>query len=236
MRLTDARPRQHGGPPQPAQGPPPRAEIAGDSVLLQPLDPARHAAELFLVSAEDPEIWTYMPYGPFEGLSALTEWLEGCATSQDPLFFALVDRDSGRAAGMASFLNIHPEHGVLEIGHIWFSKVIRRRRAASEAIFRMIRLAFDELGYRRVEWKCNAANAASRNAAARFGFVYEGTFHQHYIVKGVNRDSAWFSILDGEWPALRGAFEAWLDPANFDAEGKQATSLSALTAAAAGRD
>ena len=132
---------------------------------------------------------------------------------------------------MASYLNIHPEHGSIEIGHIWFSELLRRRRAASEAIFLMIRQAFDGLGYRRVEWKCNAQNAASRRAALRFGFAFEGIFHQHLIVKGANRDSAWFSILDGEWPALREAFETWLDPANFDAEGNQKRSLSALTAA-----
>ncbi len=214
-----------------AVGPPERAPLEGRSLRLEPLDPGRHAEDLFSVSAEDPAIWTYMPYGPFEDLAAMTDWLEDCARSEDPLTFALVERDSGRAAGMASYMAIRPAQGVIEIGGIWFSELIRRRRAASEAIFLMISASFDGLGYRRVEWKCDAANAASRSAAGRFGFTYEGTFPQHMIVKGRNRDTAWFSILDGEWPGLRGAFETWLEPDNFDERGRQRRSLSVLTAA-----
>ncbi len=229
--MTDAPNRTYGAAVRPAEGPPPREALAGSWVRLQPIDPARHVAELHAASVEDPGLWTYLPYGPFPGQAAMTAWLNGCAGSEDPLFFALIDAESGRAAGMASYLNIKPEHGSIEIGHIWFSEILRRRRAASEAIFLMIRQAFDGLGYRRVEWKCNAENAASRQAALRFGFAFEGIFHQHLIVKGVNRDSAWFSILDGEWPALRGAFEAWLDPGNFDESGGQRQSLSALTGA-----
>ncbi|MCG8593392.1 MAG: GNAT family N-acetyltransferase [Kiloniellales bacterium] len=232
--MTEAPQRIHGGTVAPAEGPPPREALAGRWVRLQPIDPARHVAELYAVSAEDPGIWTYMPYGPFPSQAAMTAWLNGCADGEDPLFYALIDAESGRAAGMASYLNIVPQHGSIEIGHIWFSELLRRRRAASEAIFLMIRQAFDGLGYRRVEWKCNARNAASRQAALRYGFAFEGVFHQHLIVKGANRDSAWFSILDGEWPALRGAFETWLDPDNFDAEGQQKESLSTLTAAARG--
>ena len=219
--------------PRPAKGPPGDVVLEGRSLRLEPLDPPRHAADLFAVSAGDPALWTYMPYGPFEDLEWMTAWLEDCARSDDPLFFALVETGDGRATGMASFLNIRPEHGVLELGHIWFSQRLRRRRPATEAIFLMLSTAFDDLGYRRVEWKCDAANAASRSAAKRFGFAYEGTFRQHLIVKGRNRDTAWFAMLDRDWPALRASFEDWLDPANFDAEGRQKSSLSTSTAAPA---
>ena len=215
--------------PRPAKGAPERAALEGRSLRLEPIDPARHVADLFAVSAEDPALWTYMPYGPFEDPAQMEAWLEGCARSDDPLFMALVETADARAAGMASFLNIRPAHGVIELGHIWFSQRLRRRRPATEAIFLMLRASFDDLGYRRVEWKCDAANAASRSAALRFGFVYEGIFRQHLIVKGRNRDTAWFAILDRDWPALRSRFEAWLDPANFDDSGQQRRALSDLT-------
>ncbi len=215
--------------PRPAKGPPERAPIEGRSLRLEPIDPARHLTDLFAASSDDPALWTYMPYGPFEEPAQMEEWLEGCARSDDPLFMALVETADARAAGMASFLNIRPAHGVLELGHIWFSQRLRQRRPATEAIFLMLSAAFDDLGYRRVEWKCDAANAASRRAALRFGFVYEGIFRQHLIVKGRNRDTAWFAILDRDWPALRSGFEAWLDPANFDDSGRQRRALSALT-------
>ncbi len=212
--------------PKPAKGAPPRKAISGTIVRLVPLAPDAHGSDLYSVSRDDPDIWTYMPYGPFATESAMQVWLETCAASRDPLFFAVVDAESGSAVGMLSYLRITPEHGAIEIGHIWFSSLLRRSRAATEAIFLLQRLAFDDLGYRRLEWKCNAQNAASRRAAERFGFAYEGTFLQHMIIKGSNRDSAWFSILDHEWPVIRGAFEAWLSPANFDAEGGQRTSLA----------
>ncbi len=215
--------------PRPAKGPPERAPLEGRSLRLEPIDPARHVADLFAVSADDPALWTYMPYGPFEDPAQMEAWLEACARSDDPLFMALVETADARAGGMASFLNIRPAHGVLELGHIWFSQRLRQRRPATEAIFLMLSAAFDDLGYRRVEWKCDAANAASRRAALRFGFVYEGIFRQHLIVKGRNRDTAWFAILDRDWPALRSGFEAWLDPANFDDSGRQRRALSALT-------
>ncbi len=215
--------------PRPAKGPPEHAAIEGRSLRLEPIDPARHVADLFAASADDPALWTYMPYGPFEDPVRMESWLEGCARSDDPLVMALVETADDRAAGMASFLNIRPAHGVIELGHIWFSQRLRRRRPATEAIFLMLRSAFDDLGYRRVEWKCDAANAASRRAALRFGFVYEGIFRQHLIVKGRNRDTAWFAILDRDWPALRSGFEAWLDPANFDGSERQRRSLSTLT-------
>jgi len=208
---------------------PQRSDLPGIFVQLEPIDPARHGAELFAAATEDekagPGLWTYMPYGPFEDIAAFTGWLQGCAASDDPLFFALRDEASGRAGGMASYLNIHPEHRSIEIGHIWFAPFLQRRRQSTEALYLMIRHAFEELAARRVEWKCNALNEASRRAANRLGFSFEGIFYQHLIVKGRNRDTAWFSILDHEWPELQGGFERWLDPGNFDGAGRQKQAL-----------
>lgn len=208
---------------------PPREVLPGQSVRLEPLEPARHGAALFAGARDgDPQgkLWTYMPYGPFDDPAIFTAWLEERAAERDPLFFAVIDEASGRAAGMVSYLRIVPAMGVIEIGHIWFAPRLQRTRQATEAIFLLARRAFDGLGYRRLEWKCDALNAASRRAAKRFGFTFEGVFRQHMIVKGHNRDSAWFSILDGEWPAIRGAFEAWLSPGNFDIEGRQKRPLA----------
>jgi RimJ/RimL family protein N-acetyltransferase len=150
------------------------------------------------------------------------------AASEDPLFYAVIDLRDGRAGGVASYLRITPEHGVIEIGHIWFGRTLQRTRAATEAIYLLARHAFDDLGYRRLEWKCNAANAASRRAAERFGFTFEGIFRQHQIVKRQNRDTAWYAMLDHEWPPIRAAFEAWLHGANFDAGGRQRRRLSEI--------
>ncbi len=147
------------------------------------------------------------------------------AAADDPLLFAIVDRATGRAAGAAAYLRMAPAHGVIEIGHIWFGSSLQRTAAATEAIFLLARHAFDDLGHRRLEWKCDARNAWSRRAAERFGFTFEGVFRQHMIVKGANRDTAWYAILDGEWPLLRAGFERWLDPANFDDAGRQRTAL-----------
>lgn len=207
---------------------PPREILQGQSVRLEPLEPARHGAELFTRAHEpDPEgkLWAYLPYGPFPDLETFMAWLNARAAERDPLFFAVIDEASGLASGMVSYLRITPVMGVIEIGHIWFAPALQRSRQATEAIFLLATRAFDELGYRRLEWKCNALNAASRRAALRFGFTFEGVFRQHLIVKGHNRDSAWFSILDGEWPAIRAAFETWLAPDNFDADGRQKTPL-----------
>lgn len=215
---------------------PPRSALDGPRVRLEPLDPARHAECLYELSHADDEaraLWTYMPYGPFDELAAFRTWLEARAAEKDPLFFAVHDKATDRAAGMTSYLRITPLHGVIEIGHIWFSPPLQRTPAATEALFLMMQNAFDRLGNRRLEWKCNALNDASRRAAHRLGFKFEGIFYQHLVVKGLNRDSAWFSILDHEWPSLRDNFEAWLSPDNFDAEGKQKVSLSALNATAA---
>jgi RimJ/RimL family protein N-acetyltransferase len=147
---------------------------------------------------------------------------------EDPLFYAIVDRAAGAARGMASFLRMEPQHGVIEIGHIWFAPALQRTRQATEAIFVLARHAFDDLGYRRLEWKCDSLNAPSRKAAERFGFVFEGVFRQHMVVKGRNRDTAWYSMTDGEWPARRAAFEAWLAPDNFSAGGAQRRSLAEI--------
>ena len=202
--------------------------LEGRAARLEPLDPELHADDLWELSHGEqgsPTIWDYPPYGPFESPAAFQAWLRTCASTADPMFFAIRDLASGRAAGMASYLNIHPLIGSIEIGHIWFAPVLQRTLAATEAIYMMMRYAMSELGYRRLEWKCNALNEASRRAAGRFGFRFEGIFYNHTIVKGVNRDTAWYSIIDSEWPAVEAGFERWLDPANFDAEGCQLRSL-----------
>jgi RimJ/RimL family protein N-acetyltransferase len=220
--------------PLPSGRAPGRAPLKGTHARLEPLEAAAHSKSLYRLSharPEDAALWIYLAYGPFPDPGAFARWLEERSRSSDPLFFAIIDRASGEAAGMASYLNIVPANGCIEIGHIWFAPSLQRTRAASEAIFLLMRHALDDLGYRRLEWKCDALNAASRRAAVRFGFCYEGTFRQHMIVKGRNRDTAWFALLDRDWPAVRAAFERWLAPANFDAEGRQRVPLSALTAA-----
>jgi RimJ/RimL family protein N-acetyltransferase len=218
--------------PLPSGRAPERKILAGTDVRLEPVEAALVPGLYALSHArpEDAALWTYLAYGPFADRSAFAAWLEERSRSSDPLFFALVERTSGAAAGMASYLNIVPANGSVEIGHIWFAPPLQRTRAATEAIFLMCRHVFDDLGYRRLEWKCNALNEASIRAARRFGFTYEGTFRQHMVVKGRNRDTAWFAMLDHEWPRVRAAFERWLDPDNFDAAGRQQISLTALTA------
>jgi RimJ/RimL family protein N-acetyltransferase len=217
--------------PLPSGRAPGRESLQGTHVCLEPVDVAAHAPGLYRLSharPEDAALWTYLPYGPFSDEGAFERWLAERAASSDPLFFAVVEAQSGRASGMASYLNIVPAMGCIEIGHIWFAPTLQRTWAATEAIFLMMRHVFDDLGYRRLEWKCNALNEASMRAARRFGFTYEGTFRQHMVVKGRNRDTAWFALLDREWPAVRAAFERWLDPANFDPAGRQRTSLGTL--------
>jgi RimJ/RimL family protein N-acetyltransferase len=205
---------------------PQRVPLEGVSVVLEPVDPHRHAKTLYTSSERAPEIWTHLAYGPFASQAAFTNWLEDRAATDDPLFYAVVDRAAGGARGMASFMRMEPQHGVIEIGHIWFAPELQRTRQATEAIYLMARHAFGDLGYRRLEWKCDSLNVASRRAAERFGFLYEGVFRQHMVVKGRNRDTAWFSIIDGEWPAVRAAFELWLGPENFDSKGGQRRSLA----------
>lgn len=210
--------------------PPSRVPLTGGAVVLEPLDPVRHRDDLFAAAEGADATWTYLPYGPFSSQRDFVAWLEERAPVDDPLTFAVIDRVSGRASGLASFLSIVPEHGVIEIGHVWFSPSLQRTRQATDAIYLMARHAFDELGNRRLEWKCDSLNAGSRRAAERFGFVFEGIFRNHRVVKGRNRDTAWYSITDSEWPSRKAEFEAWLAPANFDEEGRQRRSLAAFRA------
>ena len=169
-------------------------------------------------------MWTYLFSGPFADFAEYHAWLEPKPASEDPLFFAFVDLATGRAVGLGSYLRIEPANGVIEVGHLQFSPRMQRTPVATEAMYLMMRNAF-ALGYRRYEWKCDALNAASRRAAERLGFRFEGIFRQAIVYKDRNRDTAWFSVIDSEWPALDAAFRAWLDPANFDAEGRQRRSL-----------
>ncbi|MGI9385746.1 MAG: GNAT family N-acetyltransferase [Methyloligellaceae bacterium] len=210
---------------------PGREPLEGRSVRLEPVDATRHGDALYASFFEaDPEgaIWTYMAYGPFSDRAEFLEWLGKQQASDDPLFFAVIPTETGEAAGMASFMRMAPAHGVIEAGNIWYAPALQRTRAATETIYLMIAHAFDDLGYRRFEWKCDALNAASRRAAERFGFTFEGVFRQHMVIKGRNRDTAWYAIVDYEWPRLGEAFQAWLDDANFDDEGGQKKALSAL--------
>jgi RimJ/RimL family protein N-acetyltransferase len=204
--------------------------LYGRTVTLEPIDPARHGEALYEAShgKNDPHgrIWTYMAYGPWVDYLAFRDWLEAQARSRDPLFFAIVPRITRKASGMAAYMNIRPEAGVLEIGSIWFAPVLQKTREATEAIYLLMRHAFEELGIRRLEWKCDSLNAGSRAAALRFGFTFEGIFRKHMVVKGRNRDTAWFSMTDDEWPSRRAEFLRWLDDDNFDATGRQKTALA----------
>ncbi|MDX1540626.1 MAG: GNAT family protein, partial [Geminicoccaceae bacterium] len=189
------------------------------------------AADLFEAYAQDRDgrIWTYLPYGPFPDQAALASWIDRFAAGDDPLFHAIIERCSGRAQGVASLMRIEPAVGVIEVGHINYGPALQRTAAATEAMFLLMSRVFDELGYRRYEWKCDDLNEPSKRAATRLGFHYEGRFRQATIYKGRNRDTAWFSIIDQEWPALKAAYQAWLDPANFDEAGRQRRSLRAFT-------
>ena len=196
---------------------PPRTALVGSFVTLEPIDPPRHAEGLFDAghgSAAADALWTYMPYGPFPDLAAMRVWLDTLPGSQDPLFFAVVRE--GSPVGMTSFLNIDPTMRRLELGHIWFGPGAQRTEANTESAFLMLDRAF-EAGYRRAEWKCDAYNARSRAAAERLGFTFEGVFRRHMIVKGRNRDTAWFSIVDAEWPAVRERLDSWLEARRRDA-------------------
>ena len=210
---------------------PDRSPLTGTHVLLRPVDAAGDAEPLYAASHPpdgDRSIWTYLWDGPYESPEHLRTMLEFAERSDDPLFFTVATLPGERPAGIASYLRMEPEHGVVEVGHIWFGTELQRTTAATEAIYLLVRRAFDELGYRRLEWKCNALNAASRRAAERFGFTFEGVFRNHMVVKGRSRDTAWYAITDDEWPAIRAAFEAWLAPENFDADGRQRRTLGRL--------
>jgi RimJ/RimL family protein N-acetyltransferase len=198
---------------------------------VEPLDPARHAADLYEADALDTEgvNWTYLPYGLFETFEDYLGWLNDHSRNEDPLSHAVVDNDIGKALGVASYLGISPARGSIEVGHINFSPLLQRTPAATEAMYLMMKRAF-ELGYRRYEWQCDALNEKSRAAAQRLGLSFEGIFRQARIYKGRNWDTAWYAAIDREWPELETAFVRWLDPTNFDQDGKQAIRLSELTA------
>lgn len=213
---------------------PPRTAMHGRTCRVEPLDPEGHGGELYSAYGEDHEgrNWTYMPYGPFASLRDFHAWMERSCLGDDPLFHAIVERDSGRAMGLASYLRIAPSVGTIEVGHINYAPALQGTIAGSEAMYLMMRCTFEELGYRRYEWKCDALNETSRRAAERLGFTFEGIFRQATIYKGRNRDTAWYAVIDREWPALKAAYTRWLDPGNFDESGRQRARLSDLTRAA----
>ena len=205
--------------------------LTGRFCRLEPLNTARHAADLYAANTLDAEgrNWAYLPYGPFDSLSSYSNWVDQFSATSDPLFFAIVSHATGKAVGVASFLRIDPANGSIEVGHLNFSSLMQRTPIATEAMHLMMKEAF-ALGYRRYEWKCNALNLPSRQAAQRLGLSFEGIFRQAAVVKGHNRDTAWYAAIDKEWPALNEAFQTWLSPENFDDAGEQRVALSKLTA------
>lgn len=200
--------------------------LRGRYATLEPLDAARHGADLWEAIRGHDDLWTWLPGGPAVSGSALMESVERWRQAEHAVLLAILPTETGRAAGWASYMRITPAHGVIEVGNILFSPVLQRTRAATEAMYLMARHVFEDLGYRRYEWKCNAENAPSRRAAVRLGFTFEGIFRQHMVVKGHNRDTAWFAMLDHEWPGRKRAFEAWLQPDNFDDDGHQRKTLA----------
>ena len=204
---------------------PPRTPMTGRFCHVEPIDIERHAADLYAGNT-DPSCWTYLFYGPFGDFDSYRRWLVEMAVLNDPLFYAIVDNRSGKAVGVAAYMRIDPANGVIEVGHLNFSPVLQRTAAATEAMYLMMRRAFDVLGYRRYEWKCDSLNMPSRRAAERLGFLYEGTFRQAIVYKDRTRDTTWHSIIDDEWPARKRAFEGWLAPENFDAAGHQRHTLA----------
>ncbi len=230
--MADAEPAL--GEPGAQKGPWPRPErttLTGRLVHLEPLDASRHAAELYRASHEDADarrVWTYLFHGPYPDAAAFTAWAEQAQTSPDPLFFAVMDQRTGRAMGVVSLMRIEPLMGVIEVGSIWYAPALQRTALPTEAMHLLFAHVFDELGYRRLEWKCNALNAPSRRAAKRLGFTFEGIFRQHMVVKGRNRNTAWYAMLDREWPVHGTAYRAWLDPANFNESGHQRRRLEEL--------
>ena len=202
--------------------------LEGAYVRLERMDPDAHAGDLHRAYSGHDQLWDYMAYGPFSSASGYHRWAKETASGSDPLFYVLRDKVSGHCGGVASYLRITPSAGTIEVGHICLAPEIAQGRAWTEAMFLIMDWAFTN-GYRRYEWKCNALNLASRRAAQRLGFSYEGIFRQSMVIKGRNRDTAWFAVIDAEWPALREAYAAWLSPRNFDAKGRQKERLSDLT-------
>ena len=213
---------------------PARETLEGRFVRLEPLSAAKHGDGLYEATSvlDADQRLRYLGEYPPQSRAEFQPWLDKAEASEDPLYFAVIDKKTGKVGGRQTFLRIDPANGVIEIGHIYWGPLISRQPAATEAHFLFMQYAFDGLGYRRWEWKCNNRNEPSKRAADRFGFKFEGVFRQHMIIKGENRDTAWYSVIDGEWPALRQAYQDWLDPANFDAEGKQKRRLEEFRAAA----
>jgi RimJ/RimL family protein N-acetyltransferase len=211
--------------PKPPGSRPDLRPLHGRWVLLEPVSAEAHARDLYESIAGKTDVWTWMAYGPWESYEAFEAWVGERAAARDPWFYAFIRRDTAQACGMGAFMRCDAANGVIEIGHIWMSPGLQKTREATEAIFLMIRHCFDDLGVRRLEWKCDALNAPSRKAAERFGFSFEGIFHQHMIVKDRNRDTAWYAMLDRDWHRVRAGFEAWLRPDNFDEKGRQKTKL-----------
>ena len=226
----DAQPIGRPVPNWTARPHPPRTPMIGRRCRVEPVEVERHARALYDAHADDPGgcNWTYFSYGPFDTFASYRDWLAGMASLDDPLFHAIIDASSGKAVGVAAYMRLDPPNGVIEVGHIHYSPRLQRTPAGTEAMYLMMRRAFDELGYRRYEWKCDHLNAPSRDAAARYGFTFEGIFRQATVYKGRSRDTAWFSILDSEWPARKAAFEKWLATENFDSTGRQRLSLSQI--------
>jgi RimJ/RimL family protein N-acetyltransferase len=214
---------------------PPRNILEGRFCRLEPLDVAKHGDDLVAAfSKTDMDSWRYLFAGPFASDDDCRNWLTDVASRTTEVPYALIDLKSGRAAGMASYMRIEPGHGVIEVGSIHYSDILKRTPATTEAMFLMMRHVFDDLGYRRYEWKCDSFNAPSRRTAQRLGFLFEGIFRQHMVVKGHSRDTAWFAIVDSDWPMLKHAYEKWLSPDNFTDDGRQRVSLSDLIGATRG--
>lgn len=201
---------------------PTRQMIDGHFCRLEPLNPEQHAQALYAANQDDEDgtSWTYLPYGPFESFTDYRAWIEHWSQDSGTVFFAIIDKRTNSAAGVASYLRIEPTSGSIEVGHLHYSNRLKKTPAATEAMYLLMNNAF-ALGYRRYEWKCHSLNAASRAAALRLGFTSEGIFRQATVIKGRSRDTAWFSIIDSEWPGLKSGFERWLALDNFDSEGKQ---------------
>lgn len=210
---------------------PPRTPMQGRYCRVEPIDPERHAAELYEANERDPSgrAWTYLFAGPFDSFDAYLNWMKSSCLGDDPLFHAIVDAKTGKAVGVAAYMRIDPKAGSIEVGNINYSPLLQRKLAATEAMYLMMKRVF-ELGYRRYEWKCDSLNAPSRAAAQRLGFSYEGIFRQAVVYKGRNRDTAWYAMIASEWPELDTAFTRWLAPENFDPQGRQRLRLSDLTA------
>jgi len=204
--------------------------LHGRYAMLEPLDAYLHAADLWNAVCGHDEVWDWLPDGPYATEAKFTRAIEEKQAATNAVFFAILSELNGCAEGYASYMRIEPAHGVIEVGNILLAPSLQRTTAATEAMFLMARHVFEDLGYRRYEWKCNSMNEPSRRAALRLGFTFEGIFRQHMVVKGQNRDTAWFSMLDSEWPVRRKAFEAWLDERNFDVEGRQRQKLQSFVA------